>query len=122
MTGGVFYLAIPAHHLDAALSFYRDVLGAATARRHADRRTLCFIAHQLVCHLDPHHQVLADPLARTYPRHFGCERCCEAKVTHLSELSWRFNDKPEHHRTLWTAGPAGNVREFKWFQEPRFVY
>ena len=88
----------------------------------------------MVCHLDRDHQVRADPLAQAYPRHFGMtfteepaiqtifERCCQAWVTHLSALSWRFDNRPERHRTFWTADPAGNVLEFKWYQEPRFVH
>ena len=59
MTGDVFHLAIPTHDLGAALAFYRDVMGAAAARRYAALQTLCFVARKLVCHLDPEHQVLS---------------------------------------------------------------
>ena len=134
MTGPVFHLAIPTQDLDAAPPFYRGVLEAEPACRYADRQTVRFVGHQLACHLAPEHQLPADPLTQTYPRHFGMtpteetaietifERCRQAGVTHLSELSWRFDDRPERHRTLWTADPAGNVLAFQWYQEPRFIY
>jgi extradiol dioxygenase family protein len=134
MTGDIFHLAIPTHDLDAALIFYRDVMGAVPARRYADRQTFCFFGHQLVCHLDSDTRAPDNPLAQPYPRHFGMtlaeelaienvfERCAAAGLPHLSALSWRFAGKPERHRTFWVADPAGNVLEFKWYPERRYVY
>lgn len=97
MTGDIFHLAIPTHDLDAALTFYRDVMGAMPARRYADRQTFCFFGHQLVCHLDPEHQAPNNPLAHPYPRHFGMtlteelaietvfERCRQAGAKHAAD-------------------------------------
>jgi extradiol dioxygenase family protein len=134
MTGDIFHLAIPTHDLDAATTFYRDVMGAEPARRYDDRQTFRFFGHQVVCHLEPGHKVPDDPLADPYPHHFGMtlaseealatlwSRCRVAGVPHLSELTWRFNDKPERHQTFWTADPAGNVLEFKWYEKPELSY
>lgn len=134
MTSDIFHLAIPTHDLDATTSFYRDVMGVAPARRYPDRQTFRFFGHQVVCHLHPEHEIPADPLAHPYPHHFGMtlateetlkalwSRCQDAAVPHLSRLSWRFEERPERHLTFWTADPAGNVLEFKWYEKPELSY
>ena len=130
----IFHLAIPSHDLDAATVFYSQMFGAKPARRYHDRQTFNFFGHQLVCHLDPGLELDPEPLQKPYPRHFGVtvlEReeieeahanCSERQVRHLSALSWRFSDAPERHLTFWTADPSGNVLEFKWYQDLRFIY
>jgi extradiol dioxygenase family protein len=130
----IFHLAIPSHDLDAAIGFYAAVLNAKPARRYPDRQTFNFFDHQLVCHLDPSLVPDPEPLRKPYPRHFGItmlerediarahQNCSALGVQHLSELSWRFADRPERHLTFWTADPSGNVLEFKWYEAQEYAY
>ena len=130
----IFHLAIPCHDLDAATAFYAQMFGASPARRYPDRQTFNFFGHQLVCHLDPKFEPDPAPLQKPYPRHFGItllERgeieeayanCSDSQVKHLSALAWRFSERPERHLTFWTADPSGNVLEFKWYQDLRYIY
>jgi uncharacterized protein len=130
----IFHLAIPTHDLDAATAFYVQVLDAKPARRYADRQTFDFFGHQLVCHLDEDHVPDPEPLQRPYPRHFGvtlferadierAHAACKAQgVRHLSDLAWRFQERPERHLTFWAADPSGNVLEFKWYLNSQYVY
>jgi extradiol dioxygenase family protein len=130
----IFHLAIPTHDLDAATSFYTEALSAKPARRYHDRQTFNFFGHQLVCHLDEDLVPDPDPLRTPYPRHFGLtvlerrdiERahwtCADRGVRHLSNLVWRFPEKPERHLTFWAADPSGNVLEFKWYEDYQYVY
>jgi hypothetical protein len=130
----VFHLAIPCVDLDAATKFYCGVLQAKAARRYPDRQTFNLFGHQLVCHLERAHTVPQNPLAQPYPRHFGMTlqnraeietlwaACQEAKVEHLSKLTWRFKEKPERHLTFWAADPSGEILEFKWYEDARFIY
>ena len=130
----IFHLAIPSHDLEAATRFYSGMFGVQPARRYSDRQTFNFFSHQLVCHLDQALTPDPEPLKKPYPRHFGVtvlerseieeayDTCKERKVEHLSALIWRFGGKPERHLTFWTADPSGNVLEFKWYPDLRYIY
>ncbi len=127
----VFHLAIPTHDLEAAVSFYGDVLGARLARRYEDRVTFEFYGDQLVCHLAPG-EIEIRP--KMYPRHFGItftdaaafdacyQRCRESSWPLFRDLFVRFGDLPERHRTFFIADPSNNLIEFKHYDEERFVY
>ncbi len=127
----IFHLAIPTHDLDAAASFYGNVLGARQARRYDDRVTFEFHSDQLVCHLAPGE---IEPELKLYPRHFGITftdgeefdacyaRCRESGWPLFLDLFVRFGDLPERHRSFCIADPSNNVIEFKHYDEDRFVY
>lgn len=127
----VFHLAIATHDLDAAVSFYSDILGARLARRYDDRATFEFYGDQLVCHLAPG-EIEAEP--KMYPRHFGItftdgsafdvcyERCRESGWPLFRDLFVRFGELPERHRAFFIADPSNNLIEFKHYDEDRFVY
>jgi len=130
-TADVFHLAIPAHDLDEAQDFYVTKLGCKLARRYDDRITLDFFGDQVVCHLTPGEP--GEP-ASLYPRHFGVtfreaadfERLHECavsrKITFYSGISLRFEGLVEEHRTFVLVDPAGNLLEFKHYNDPRMMY
>lgn len=127
----VFHIAIPTHDLDAAESFYVNVLGAAKARRYDDRVTFRFFDHQIVCHLDPD---AVAPEVQFYPRHFGItfergeefdaviDRIYDSKWTFADDVSIRFGDLPERHRTCFLVDPSNNVIEFKHYDNHKYAY
>ena len=130
-TGDTFHLAIPAHDLDVAQDFYVTKLGCKLARRYNDRITLDFFGDQVVCHLTEGEPAQPESL---YPRHFGVtfreaadfERlhaCAVArKITFYCDISTRFEGLVEEHRTFVLQDPAGNLLEFKHYNDPRMMY
>lgn len=129
----VFHLAVPAYDLDQTEAFYVDGLGCKRARRYADRLTVDFFGDQLVCHLSEAPEGAGRPL-RLYPRHFGVtfaeaeafgalhRLCVERKLEFFAELSTRFEDLVERHRTFVLADPSDNLVEFKHYADPRMMY
>ncbi len=127
----LFHLAIPTHDLDAAEGFYTRVLGAERARRYDDRVTFRFFDHQIVCHLAPDR---VDREIRVYPRHFGMtfvekreidavyDRIRNSGHGFVEDRFVRWPERPERHETFLLADPSNNVIEFKWYDDPRFVY
>jgi uncharacterized protein len=127
----VFHLAIPAHDLDAAQDFYVTKLGCKLARRYDDRITVDFFGDQVVCHLTPGEPA---PPASLYPRHFGVtfresadfERlydCAVAReIPFYHKISLRFEGLVEEHRTFALVDPAGNLLEFKHYNDSRMMY
>jgi uncharacterized protein len=130
-TSDVFHLAIPVHDLDAAQDFYVTKLGCKLARRYADRITLDFFGDQVVCHLTPGEPATPGSL---YPRHFGVTfraaldfealYACAVirKIPFYQDVSLRFEGLVEEHRTFVLADPAGNLLEFKHYNDPRMMY
>ena len=129
-TGDVFHLAIPVRDLDEALDFYVTRLGCHLARRYDDRITIDFFGDQLVGHLSDEWE--RDP--KMYPRHFGVtfratadfERLYACAVTRkipfYHEVAVRFGGMTEEHRTFVLVDPAGNLLEFKHYNDPRMMY
>jgi extradiol dioxygenase family protein len=127
----VFHLAIPTHDLDAAEAFYTQVLGAVRARRYDDRVTFNFMGHQVVCHLAPDE---IDREIKMYPRHFGMtfldlddfnavhQQCTRSGHPFFENRFTRWPEKPERHETFFVADPSNNLIEFKYYEDPRFVY
>jgi uncharacterized protein len=114
-TSDVFHLAIPTHDLDAAQDFYVTRLGCKLARRYNDRITLDFFGDQVVCHLTPGEPAAPESL---YPRHFGVTR----KIPFYHDVSLRFEGLVEEHRTFVLVDPAGNLLEFKHYNDHRMMY
>ncbi len=131
----VFHLAIPAYDLDDALAFYVTKLECKLARRYEDRVTLDFFGDQLVCHLSPAPLELT-PMSEIpmYPRHFGItfreqkdfdalyQLCQQREVPFFSDVSLRFEEKVEVHRTFVVCDPSSNLIEFKHYVDPRMMY
>jgi uncharacterized protein len=130
-TADVFHLAIPAHDLDVAQDFYVTKLGCKLARRYDDRITLDFFGDQVVCHLTPGEPAMPESL---YPRHFGVTfraaadfealHACAVlrKIPFYRDMSLRFEGLVEEHRTFVLVDPAGNLLEFKHYNDPRMMY
>ncbi len=127
----IFHLAIPTHDLDASEDFYTRVMGAIRARRYDDRVSFNFFDHQIVCHLEPSE---IDEKAKVYPRHFGMTflrledfdrvylQCKNSGYPLFLERSVRWPEKPERHETFFIADPSNNVLEFKYYEDPIFIY
>ena len=127
----VFHQAIPTHDLDAAVEFYEGVLGCKLGRRYDDRVTFNFFDHQLVCHLAPDK---IDQEVSMYPRHYGVtfvrgedfdktyKRAKDAGCEFFNDLSVRFGNLPERHRTFFIVDPSNNLLEFKHYDDPKFAY
>ena len=130
-TSDVFHLAIPVQDLDAAQDFYVTKLGCKLARRYPDRITLDFFGDQVVCHLADGAPAAPESL---YPRHFGVTfraaldfdrlHACAVmrKIPFYHEVSLRFEGLVEEHRTFVLVDPAGNLLEFKHYNDPRMMY
>ena len=130
-THDVFHLAIPTHDLDEAQDFYVTRLGCKLARRYADRITLDFFGDQVVCHLTEGEPATPESL---YPRHFGVTfreaadfealHACAVtrKIPFYHEVAVRFGGMVEEHRTFVLVDPAGNLLEFKHYNDPRMMY
>ncbi|MCW2897160.1 MAG: Glyoxalase/bleomycin resistance protein/dioxygenase [Actinomycetia bacterium] len=130
-TSDVFHLAIPTHDLDAAQDFYVTKLGCKLARRYDDRITLDFFGDQVVCHLTPDEPATPESL---YPRHFGVTfreaadfealHACAVmrKIPFYHDVSLRFEGLVEEHRTFVLVDPAGNLLEFKHYNDHRMMY
>ena len=130
-TGDVFHLAIPVRDLEEAERFYVTGLGCHLARRYDDRITLDFFGDQVVCHLTPGEPAVPESL---YPRHFGVTFRAAAdfealyacavmrKIPFYHDVSLRFEGLVEEHRTFVLVDPAGNLLEFKHYNDPRMMY
>lgn len=131
MKRSIFHLAIPCRDLDEARHFYVEKLGSALARAYADRLTLNFFDHQLVCHLSPE-KIDSEP--DLYPRHFGITfrdasdfeellaRCRLVDLCFFREPFTRFEGQVEEHRCFFLKDPSNNLIEFKYYREPSMMY
>jgi extradiol dioxygenase family protein len=132
-THNVFHLAVPVHDLRETEDFYVGLLGCKLARRYDDRVTFDFFGDQLVCHLTPEDDGPLRPL-ELYPRHFGVTfrqpedfdavyaLCVQRKVPLFADVSVRFPDLVESHRTFVVQDPSDNLVEFKHYRDPRMMY
>lgn len=130
----IIHIAIPTHDLELATAFYQS-LGAEPARRYHDRQTFNWGSLQLVCHLCPQKVEITDePLNHCYPRHLGVtydneaefeamyKRCVASGAKHIQQVSIRFPDLAERHKTFFMADPSENILEFKWYYEQQYAY
>ena len=133
----VVHTAIATHDKELAKWFYAEVLGGEVAREYDDRVTFKLFEHQLVCHLEESAKPKEDatnPLSSAYPRHFGMTflnesdvlethaRLLSANCQYLQSIRTRFADLPERHKTFFVADPTHNIVEFKWYEDPKYVY
>jgi extradiol dioxygenase family protein len=125
-----FHLAFPVDDLDAARSFYGEVLGCRTGRESPGHWIdFDFFGHQLTAHYRPGHQGVADGGlvdADVAPiPHFGVIltlddwKAMAARLEARSDVVWglkpkvRFAGTPGEQATLFIFDPSGNGLEFK---------
>ena len=127
-----FHLALPVRDLEAARTFYVDLLGCSAGRESATWIDFNFFGHQVTTHLS-----LEEPqAAATNPvdgqqvpvRHFGvildwdawqalAERLTQAGVSFLIEPCIRFRGQVSEQATLFLVDPSQNGLEFKAFRD-----
>ncbi|WP_166263500.1 VOC family protein [Marinobacter caseinilyticus] len=129
-----FHLAIPVYDLQAARSFYREVLGLEEGRSSTQWVDFNFYGHQLVIHEQP--QTPSQEHAHTNPvdghdvpvPHFGivlewaqwealAERLKSFGVAFVIAPCIRFKGEVGEQATMFLMDPCGNALEFKAFQD-----
>ncbi|NJC33928.1 hypothetical protein GGR88_001402 [Sphingomonas jejuensis] len=127
-----FHIAFPVDDLDAARTFYGEVLGCAEGRSAADWIDFDLFGHQIVAHrVDrPRAGAAHNPVdGHDVPvPHFGvvltparwqalAERVRAAGVRFVVEPHTRFAGQPGEQSTMFFLDPAGNALEFKAFAD-----
>jgi uncharacterized protein len=132
-----FHLAVPVDDLDAARSFYGDVLGCRQGRSSAGWVDWDLHGHQVVTHLVP--GASADAGANAVDGHgvpvphFGlildvpafhelAERLRAGGARFEIEPYLRFAGQPGEQWTMFVRDPAGNALEFKAFADDAQVF
>ncbi len=132
-----FHLALPVRDLEAARTFYVDLLGCSVGRESATWIDFNFFGHQVTTHLSPEE---AQPAA-TNPvdgqqvpvRHFGvildwdawqalAERLTQAGVSFLLEPYVRFRGQVGEQATMFLLDPSQNGLEFKAFRDQGQIF
>jgi uncharacterized protein len=132
-----FHLAFVVDDLEAARTFYGEVLGCREGRSSETWVDFDLYGHQIVAHLDPagrrsgvtnpvdghdvpvpHFGVLLDPAAW----HELAERLRTAAATFVVEPHTRFAGEPGEQSTMFVLDPAGNALEFKAFADDAQVF
>jgi len=132
MTLRPFHLAFPVHDLDAARTFYRDVLGCGEGRSSDQWIDFDLDGHQIVAHLDP----AAKPVAvanevdghHVPVPHFGvvltmadwqamADRVAAAGIAFGIPPHIRFPGQAGEQATMFFRDPSGNALEFKAFAD-----
>ncbi len=132
MTLRPFHLAFPVHDLEAARTFYRDVLGCAEGRSSEQWIDFDFGGHQIVAHLEPAAKPVAvanevDGHHEPVP-HFGIVltmadwRALAARVEAAGipfgiAPHVRFAGQAGEQATMFFRDPSGNALEFKAFAD-----
>ncbi|MGC6487785.1 MAG: VOC family protein [Planctomycetota bacterium] len=133
-----FHLAFPVDDLDAARSFYVDVLGCGVGR--ASDRWVDFdlFGHQAVAHLVDRADLPAgnaNPVDGDHVPvpHFGvvlpwdewhalADRLRALDLTFVISPKVRFVGLPGEQATMFFRDPAGNTLEFKSFKDPSRLF
>ena len=134
----LFHLALPVDDLQAAASFYGDVLGCRRGRESPRWIDWDFGGHQLVTHLVDTADlpaVASNPVdGEAVPAsHFGLvlewaawdalqERLAAAGVDYAIAPQTRFAGRRGEQRTCFVRDPAGNYLEFKCFRNPEMLF
>ncbi len=132
-----FHLALPVHDLEAARTFYVDLLGCSVGRESATWIDFNFFGHQVTTHLSPE----APQPAATNPvdgkqvpvRHFGvildwnawqalAEQLTQASVSFLVEPGIRFRGQVGEQATMFLLDPSQNGLEFKAFRDQEQIF
>ena len=132
-----FHLAFPVDDLEAARSFYGEVLGCAQGRESESWIDFDFHGHQIVAHLSPElcGDAAVNPVdGQQVPvRHFGlllsyeafdalAERLKAAGADFVIEPYLRFEGQAGEQKTMFIRDPAGNALEFKAFADDGQVF
>ena len=126
-----FHLAFPVDDLDAARTFYGELLGCAQGRSSEEWIDFDFHGHQIVAHLAPNSGDRAsNPVdGHDVPvPHFGlvlnmedwralAEKLKENNTNFVIEPTIRFEGQPGEQATMFLCDPAGNALEFKAFAD-----
>lgn len=132
-----FHLAFPVHDLEAARTFYGEVMGCPQGRESESWIDFDFHGHQIVAHLSPE-------LCETGPtnavdgkavpvRHFGllldydefdalAERLKAARAQFIIAPYLRFAGESGEQKTMFIRDPSGNALEFKAFADDGQVF
>ena len=125
-----FHLAFPVHDLDAARTFYRDVLGCGEGRSSDHWIDFDLGGHQIVAHLDRDARPQATSNAvdghQVPVPHFGvvlrmadwealAARVEAAGIAFGIAPHIRFKGQPGEQATMFFRDPSGNALEFKAF-------
>jgi uncharacterized protein len=133
-----FHLAMPVHDLDAARSFYGDLLGCPEGRSAPEWVDFDLYGHQFVAHLDASQRV-HDPMSNPVDGHdvpvphFGvllspdqwhalAERLTAAGTEFVIEPYTRFAGEVGEQSTMFLLDPSGNALEFKAFADDSQVF
>lgn len=125
-----FHLAFPVHDLEAARSFYRDVLGCAEGRSSDHWVDFSLFGHQIVAHVREapatETKTHVDTINVPIP-HFGVVlpmqdwKDLASRLEARDDIDWiekplvRFAGQVGEQATLFIRDPSGNALEFKGF-------
>ncbi len=133
-----FHFAFPVDDLEAASSFYVDVLGCGVGRSSDKWIDFDLFGHQVVAHLVAQDAL---PASNTNPvdgdhvpvPHFGvvlewgswhalAGRLRDRGVAFVLEPRVRFEGRAGEQATMFLRDPAGNALEFKSFRDPAQLF
>jgi uncharacterized protein len=127
-----FHLAFPVHDLDAARTFYADVLGCMEGRSSEEWIDFSLFGHQIVAHLivDKVRTLATNPVDGQHVPvpHFGvvldlagfdalAARVSEAGIKFVISPTTRFAGLVGEQKTMFFYDPSGNALEFKAFAD-----
>ncbi|WP_321325958.1 VOC family protein [uncultured Parasphingorhabdus sp.] len=125
-----FHLAFPVHDLDAARTFYGDLIGCEEGRSDSHWIDFNLYGHQLVAHLDQTYTALpmVNPVdgEQVPVPHFGvvltmaewqalADRLSAAGIRFVIPPTIRFEGQVGEQATMFFQDPSGNALEFKAF-------
>ncbi len=133
----LFHLAFPVNDLDAARTFYGEVLGCPEGRSDPSWIDFDFFGHQSVAHLQP--QAVGDRATNAVDGHgvpiphFGlvlpmeewqilADRLKARSIIFVIEPYIRFAGLPGEQATMFVRDPSGNALEFKAFRDLSQVF
>ena len=133
-----FHCAFPVDDLEAARSFYVDVLGCGVGRSSDKWIDFDLFGHQVVAHLVAQDAL---PASKTNPvdgdhvpvPHFGvvlewaswhalADRLRDRGVAFVLEPRVRFEGRAGEQATMFLRDPSGNALEFKSFRDPAQLF
>ncbi len=131
-----FHLAVPVNDLDAARTFFADVIGCEQGRSSDTWVDWNLRGHQFVTHLAPRraeqvhnavdgHEVPVPHfglILEVHEFHALAERLRAAGIDFVIEPHVRFQGQPGEQWTMFLHDPAGNAMEFKAFADDSQVF
>ena len=121
----IFHLSIPVVDLEAAKSFYVDVLEATTGRENEEWMDVLLWGHQITLQRRPDEVV---PMTQQGERHFGVtlpweewersvQRLRSINAPFLSEPAITYEGSPREQAKFYLADPSNNVIEVKAYRD-----